>query len=85
MNNTVNTDKKQVTTIQDKRDAFCDCLNDIQILVKLVNEKALQMVEAHGLGQEDYANELSVLNHYLTTQLADKFKELSELKEQINL
>lgn len=91
MNNTVNTDKNQVTTIQDKRDAFdkwdafCDLLDDTQILVKLVSEKALQMVEANGLGQEDYANELSVLNHYITTQLDAKFKELSELKEQINL
>jgi len=85
MNNTVKTDKKQVMTIQDKRDAFLDALNDAEVLVKLVSEKALQMVEAHGLGKEDYANELSVLNHFITTQLDAKFKELSELKEQINL
>lgn len=85
MNNTVNTEKNQVTTIQDKREAFCDLLDDTQILVKLVSEKALQMVEASGLGKEERVNELSVLNHYLTTLLEAKYKELSELKEQINL
>lgn len=76
MNNTVNTDKNQVTALRnilnntiDRYDELTDTADSLDILIKLVREKSVQLDEATGDGNLEKADELAKALAYLTTHL----------------
>lgn len=76
MNNTVNTEKNQVTALRsildntiDRYDELTDTTDSLDILIKLVREKSVQLDEAAGTGELEKADELVKALAYLTARL----------------
>lgn len=76
MNNTVKTDKNQVTALRsildntiDRYDELTDTTDSLDILIKLVREKSVQLDEAAGTGELEKADELVKALAYLTARL----------------